>query len=80
MFEGPRSVLEVDYQIIVSNGCALFHTPRERLFVKEGGLLIECNGRNPSSFVCRAQGDEIIPIYESEKIAEEDVKLITVDD
>ncbi len=75
-FEGPRSIAEVDFQIIVSNGFLHHFTiPREKLYLREGGILIECNGGAPSSFVGKAVGDKIFPVYISEKYPPE-VKII----
>ncbi len=77
-FAGPRSIVEVDFQIIVSNG--FYHhsrTPREKLFLNEGGVLIQSNGQNPSSFVGKIVGDKIKPLYVSEPSPPE-VKIIHI--
>ncbi len=78
LFEGPRSIVEVDFQIIISNGhYHHFRTAREKLFLKERGILIESNGRNPSSFVGKIVGDKIKPLYVSEPSPPE-VKIIYI--
>lgn len=77
-FAGPRSIVEVDFQIIVSNEFYHhFKTPREKLFLNEGGVLIESNGQNPSSFVGKIVGNRIKPLYVSESVPPE-VKIIRI--
>jgi len=68
----------VDYQIIVScEHYDHFETDPGRLFLREGGLLIECNGEKPTSFVAALKKKELQPLHTSESPAAEGIEYIS---
>jgi hypothetical protein len=65
-------------QIIVSEqGYRHFETAREKLFLKEGGLLLESNGVYPTSYVATTRGTDVEKI-EIRTEGEDCVHIVTV--
>jgi len=55
-----------DLQVIVS--CQKTHhftAPVQKLFLREGGILIECNGKKPSSYIAKIVNGQLYQGYES---------------
>lgn len=68
-----------DMQIVVSHSVHHhFPTPRTALIVREGGVVIECNGYYPTSFIGQISKNRISTLYNSCQPAPDKVQVIEV--